>query len=65
MKSRRNSELPRLQRMKSFKTDMSGAHNPLMNFDLDENFKTDNQKQKHIVINRDDLEIQEYFKRLC
>jgi len=36
-----------------------------MNFDLDENFKTDNQKQKHIVINRDDLEIQEYFKRLC
>jgi hypothetical protein len=51
--------------MKSFKTDLSGAHNPLMQFDLDENFKTGNQKQKQIVINRDDLEIQEYFKKLC
>jgi hypothetical protein len=65
MRSRRHSELPRLQRMKSFKTDLSGAHNPLMQFDLDENFKTGNQKQKQIVINRDDLEIQEYFKKLC
>ncbi len=65
MRSRRSSQLPRLQRMKSFKTDMSGAHNPLMQFDLDEHFKTVNQEQKQIVINRDDQETQEYFKKLC
>jgi hypothetical protein len=44
---------------------MSGAHNPLMQFDLDEHLRTDNQEQKQIVINREDQEIQEYFKKLC
>jgi hypothetical protein len=51
--------------MKSFKSDISGVHNPLRQFDLDEHFKTDHQEQKQIVINRDDPEIQEYFKKLC
>ena len=51
--------------MKSLKSDVSGAHNPLMQYKLDEQFKIDNKEQKQIVINRDDQEIQEYFKKLC
>ena len=36
-----------------------------MQYKLDEQFKIDNKEQKQIVINRDDQEIQEYFKKLC